>query len=313
VWFGYPQKVARTVWALTTNTWGPSRGSLEGILFYPRAMPAIAGSWFLLAAWIAGLASAVRPRFLRDRRLRALLIVVVLQAAFVELSPVKVERHLLAFMPALAMLAAAQARGWGAIVLGVLLAAHTVVVVPRLQPVPSNGTALLAAVTSEAGRGGRTLVIGSIDTPAAPSAIDWRLIHQGTLTIDAAGSIVSGSEQRFAGTSLARFPAPVQRRLRPLFERWPGQDGNVTLYFGWPLDPEFRVGLEQLPPMVDRITRGRALDRIVIALPVTPAWPFIPSAAETAREMRARGYLDEGQPFLVENVEVRVLRRPSRP
>lgn len=310
-WFGYPQKIARTVWALTTNTWGPSRGSVEGILFYPRAMPETAGSWFLLTAWIAGALLALRPRQLRDPRLRALVLVVLLQAAFVELSPVKVERHLLAFVPALAMLAAAQARGRLAIALGVLLAAHTVAVVPRLRPVPSTGSALLEAVLGEVRRGGRTLVIGSIDTPAAPSAIDWRLMHQGALSIDAAGSIVSGSEQRFAGTSLARWPAFVQQRLRPLFGRWPGRDGSATLYFGWPLDPEFRVGLEQLPALVDRIRRDRPLDRIVIALPLASAWPFIPGAARTADEIRPLGYADEGQPYSVERVEVRVLRRTS--
>lgn len=309
-WFGYPQKLVQTVWALTVNTWGPSRSSLEGVLFYPRAMPWLAGTWVLLAAWLVALAAALRPRELRDARVRTLVIMLALQTLFMEASPVKVERHLLALIPACAMLTASQARAWTKPVLGALLIVHFALVIPRVTPAAPSGTALLDVLRTEARNvSAPTLFIGSIEAPVAPPTIDLRLIEDGTLHVDRAGSLVNASEQHFAERMLSRFPAVIGRRLQSLFERWPGDEGNLTVYLGWPLDPAVQLRADGLAPLVRRIAGARPIDRIVIALPIAPQKPGLPTPARAAADLRAVGYGAAGEPFSVEGVDVRVLRR----
>ena len=84
---------------------------LEGVLYYPYAFYHLSGSVWFCALFLLSL--LVAYAFRRDRNVRFLLVLVILQMVMGELHHDKVERHIFPILPALFLLAGyAAAEGW---------------------------------------------------------------------------------------------------------------------------------------------------------------------------------------------------------
>lgn len=321
VWFGYPQKITQTVESLRNTPWGPDRSSLEGVLFYPRQSKWLAGSWLLLVTWTIALASSSTKSCRRDARIRMLLIFIVLQVVLAEWSVTKIPRHILPLVPAFAMLTAYQAGRllqarsplWSvgaASVVAIALTAHIAGAVGALGPVAGHsGVQLLQVLSAESRRGGALLIIGSIDLPATPAAIDWHLLGEHAITVDGAGSLVTASEQRFAERLLPNLPAVLQARLQRLVDRWPAPSGNTSVYVGWPLEPSLQLRAGNFQATVGRIVSARRIDRIVFASAAIDSRQTGVTSGLATRQLQALGFQPEPAPVVVEGVVVHVLRR----
>jgi hypothetical protein len=321
IWFGYPQKIMQTLQSLRNSPWGPDRSSLEGVLFYPCQSKWLAGSWLLLATWLAAVAASSTKSCLRDARIRMLLIFIVLQVALAEWSVTKIPRHIMPLVPAFAMLTAYQAGRLlqarsrfvsvgAASVVALVLTAHIVAAVQSLGPVADHaGSQLLQVLAAESRRGDRVLLIGSIDLPATPAAIDWRLLGERAITVDGAGSLVTASEQRFSERLLPKLPAVLQSRLQRLVDRWPASSGNTSLYVGWPLEPSLQLRAGNFQETVRRIVSARRIDRVVWAsAPIDSRQTGVTSGLAT-RQLSALGFQPDPSPIAVEGVLVHVFRR----
>ena len=85
---------------------------MEGLLFYPRAFLHLSGSVWFCALFLLSLLIALA--FRRDRKVKFLLILVILQMVIGELHQDKEARHIFPILPALFLLAGyAVAEGWG--------------------------------------------------------------------------------------------------------------------------------------------------------------------------------------------------------
>ncbi|GIW08928.1 MAG: hypothetical protein KatS3mg060_3733 [Dehalococcoidia bacterium] len=281
VWFAYPQKIVQTLQSLRNTPWGPDASSLDGMLFYPRQLGWLAGTWWMAGVWLLALAASLRPASLRDGRLRLLLLLIVLQGVFAQLSATKIDRHIIPLVPAFALLVGAQASQLARIRPRLVLAAVVLVVVvqgvdvlPAIRPAgdPSLREPLLAAVAAV---GASTLVVGNIDLPYSPATLDWELLRGGVLSVDGAGSLSLASESRFASGVLPRLPEPLGQPLRRLPERWPGAAGAATLYVGLPLDaPDLELRASGLPRAIASATGRRAFDRALAIVPISsPRFP----------------------------------------
>lgn len=323
-WFAYPPKLIQTLQSLRNTPWGPDAGSLEGILFYPRALLWLAGSWLMLALWAVVLALSLQPRCWRDARLRLLLIVIVLQAIFAQLSATKIDRHILPLVLPLALLAGYWAAElWNRLEVArrkpAMFAAGVLALVviqiglalPGVQPVtPAAGEDVLAAV-HDALKDGPALVIGSIDLPLAPAMHDWQMVVDGQMAADGAGALVYASEQRFAANTLAKLPSAAEPPLRRLVERWPAATGSYSLYIGLPLDaPELEVRETTLPAVVTTALARRPVQRIILVLPdSSPRYPAVTPASVTA-QLAALGFAPvAGQTRQIGGVTVTVLAK----
>jgi hypothetical protein len=324
VWFGYPQKAVQALHSLQNEPWGPARFSREGLFFYPRQMLWLAGTWPLLIIWLAAAAACFAPSGMRDKRVRLLLSLFIWQAIVAELSPTKVDRHIIPIAPAAALLTAACAGRLlamsgraGPRVAMALAVAISVLHVPfvlravgpvgRVQPGP-----LLAKLQEEMRPGGRVLLIGSIDLPVTPAAIDWELLESGSLSPDTAGSLITASERRFAAGALPRLPAPIRVRLERLVARWPGDAGNVTLYVGWPLDPELQVRAATFQQTVRDVAGARRIDRIVVALSDLDSREVGVTAAWAAARLAELGFAPAGPSIALEGVHVQSFTSGSK-
>ncbi|MFN8534309.1 MAG: hypothetical protein U0556_12285 [Dehalococcoidia bacterium] len=303
IWFAYPQKLVQTVQSLRNTPWGPAVDSIDGLLFYPRHLIWLAGSWLMLGVWVAAVGAALRPVALRDGRIRVLLFLVAIQLVFAQVSATKIDRHILPLVPAAALLSAAFA-GWiagyrpavasaGLIVLAV---SQAITLLPTIRPVtsPEGWAALEAAVAATTP--GETLIVGSIDLPMSPATLDWELIRAGRLTVDGAGSLSLASEERFASGALPRLPQPAQEPLGRLARRWPGAAGGATIYVGLPLDaPDLEVRAATLETAITGAAGRRGfLAGVAIVPPTSPRFPDATIEA-IGRAFVAAGFRQEGE------------------
>jgi hypothetical protein len=295
VWFAYPQKVVQTVQSLRNTPWGPAASTLEGVVFYPRQLGWLAGTWLMAGIWLAALVATAQPRWLRDGRLRLILFLIGFQVLFAQLSATKIERHVLPLVPAFALLVAAQTAAlcgrWPRAVmvgLAALVILQAAVVLPGLRPVgdPTLRASLAAAVDAV---GPTTLVVGNIDLPYSPATLDWELLRRGVLSVDGAGALSLASEIRFATGVLPRLPPPVRSPVARLPARWPGASGAATVYIGLPLDaPDLELRGSGLDRAIVGATQRRPFDRVVALVPLaSPRFPeatadVVAGAAATA-------------------------------
>ena len=200
LWLAYPEKVLTTLSALTNVPLGPDRFSIEGLLFYPRALLWLAGSWPLLLVWLASLALTLRWHLpCSDPRLRLVVILLGLQALVAELAVTKVDRHILPLGLGFSLLVgfwaarlcrrgrllgrpasgpgAARAGRWSAALGATALLLWQL---RGLGPAAPSGTStgpspLLEFLADDVRERGPALVVGSIGLEETPAAIDWHL------------------------------------------------------------------------------------------------------------------------------------------
>ena len=274
LWFAHPTKIIGTVRSLINKPWGPSPGSIAGLLFYPMDLLWLAGSWPMLVCWLLALAATCRRAVLRDdARLRFLTILLAVQFVLAEVSQTKIDRHILPMAPAFALLGAAWAsRSWvalrfrgGRISLAATLLAvfawHVYRVAPEVGPVGSDDPVreLTRSTAFAPLRDGRpTLVLGS-NGITAPAALDWWLILDASMPLSGAGS-------------LFQTASPVPALGRPWRrDRWPGA-GGCTMYAGLPLGaPAHEVlARDTYGEQVARLLTRHPIDAIVVVFAEGP-------------------------------------------
>jgi hypothetical protein len=288
LWFAYPPKIARTLAALANLPTGPSPFSAEGLLYYPRTAVTLAGSGPLLALYAAALVFSFLLRLRRDRSVRLVAILALLQIVLAEISHTKLDRHILPLAVLLPLLLGVlvddlwtrgntAVRASVALLAAGLLAFQFPALAAFLTPAtPREGEAVRAAVVEEMSRGGRTAFVASEDALVPPATCDFALLADGVIPLDGAGALRTASELRLA-ESAAAFPGPFARRLQAEAERWPGA-GSYSVYIGLPRgDRALRWTAATFPARFAALVARVPVDRVVALLdpegtsfPVTP-------------------------------------------
>ena len=294
LWFAYPPKIARTLAALVNLPTGPSPFSAEGLLFYPRAAVTLAGSGPLLALYAAALVLSLSPRARRDRSVRLIAVLALLQIVLAEISHTKLDRHLLPLAVLLPFSLGVRAddlwarggtavRGAMAGVFALLLALQVPVLAVALVPAtPRRGDAVLATIVAEVARGGRTAFVASEDALVPPATCDFALVAGDVIPLDGAGALRTASELRLAESATA-LPGPFARRLRSEAGRWPGT-GSYSVYVGLPRgDERFRWTAADFPSRFTALLEHAPVDRVVaLADPEGTSFPVTPAFLERA-------------------------------
>jgi len=273
LWFAYPPKITHTLAALVNFPNGPPPFSAEGLLYYPRAAVRLAGSWPLLVLYAAALAVSFSPRAFRDRSVRLVAILALLQILFAEISHTKLSRHILplgVLFPFLLGILAddfrarsrAAVRGAMAGVFGLLLALQVPALAAALTPAtPRETEAIRAAVVEEMSRGGRAAFVASDLALVPPATCDFALLGGGVVSQDGAGALRTASESRLAA-SVASRSGPFARWLRAEVERWPGA-GSYSVYIGLPRgDEAFRWTATGFPARFAALVARAPVDRV---------------------------------------------------
>ena len=260
-WLAYPRKISSTFIALINTPHGPERFSVEGLLFYPRAMLWLAGSWPLLVIWLLALVLTLRPRVLMSNAgLRLVVVFLALQILFAELAVNKAERYILPLALGLSLLAGFWAgRCWIWLEEGRFLSR-----LPRLPSlarwVVAAGVAVLLAwqvygvEVSRKGRGnelrwgpllehlvadlrqnGPSLLVMGTDLGVSVAGIDWHLAAAGLLPMEGAGALATSDDLYSVHSRPGRLRTLLPDSLRGQVDRWPGSAGTYTAYVGLPI------------------------------------------------------------------------------
>ena len=103
IWFAYPPKLISTWNAMVNYAWGVrDTYSFQGMLFYPKALVHISGSVWLFVVLLISLIVSIR--FFRDKRIRYLVLLILVQLVIGQLHHTKVDRHIFPVLPALYLL-----------------------------------------------------------------------------------------------------------------------------------------------------------------------------------------------------------------
>ncbi len=303
LWFAYPPKIAHTLAALVNLQTGPSTFSVEGFLYYPRAAVTLAGSGPLLALYMAALVLSLSRRALRDRSVRLVAFLALLQIVLAELSHTKLNRHILPLAVLFPFLLGALVedlrtrrgtflRRAMAGVFALLLAFQIPALLACLTPAtPRRGDAVRAAVVAEMSRGGRSVFVASENALVSPATCDFALVSEGAIPLDGAAALRTASELRLAG-SAERLPGPLARMLRAGAERWPGA-GSFSVYIGLPRGDETeRWTAEDFPSRLAALVERFPVDRVV-ALADPDGTPFPVTQLFLERTLASLGFAPE--------------------
>lgn len=248
VWFAYPPKIAWTWNALVNQPWGgeAARG-LAGLLFFPRAIAELSGSWMMAAILWAGLAFAWRVRDQPGIPFLALLALTLF--AIAEVHHTKVDRHILPmFAPMFVLSGVAGARLWawlrargeGATTAAVVALLACVAFVhasaladPRWAWRPHRlWVDVLDHISTQARESPPVLVLGTRTARPQPPSLDWYLVSEGLLPVTRAGSAMNlVMEVRLrAELHHARDPGLLASRARRLLSRYDAPSDVRTLH-----------------------------------------------------------------------------------
>lgn len=293
-WLAYPGRIGNTLTHLINAPYGPERFSVEGLLFYPRAMLWLAGSWPLLVVWMLALVLTLRPRVLASNAgLRLVVVFLALQMLFAQLAVTKVERYSLPLALGLSLLAGFWAgrcwiwleegrflflrrlpslAGWVvAAGVAVLLAWQVYgVEVPR----SGRGDAhrwgpLLEHLVADLRRNGPCLLVGSTDLRVSLAGIDWHLAAAGLLPMEGAGALVTPADLYSVHSRPGRLHTLLPDSLRGQVDRWPGSAGTYTAYVGLPVGARESVKFSpsNFGERVAALLVRHPMDRVLVILP----------------------------------------------
>jgi hypothetical protein len=295
LWFAYPPKLWRTWEALINQPFGTVDAfSVEGLLYYPRALIELSGSPLLFVLFMLALAYAVW-RTPRDRQLRILVLIVALQFLIGQLHQTKVDRHLFPLLPALYLAtgsllvnlpAPAQ---WSAGRRRLVSAGLTLMLLiysgwlfgSNLRPastIPRHAAAdEVAALVDE---GESTLILSTINlVRPAPPQLDWILAAEYDLLPATLSDVAMNLEQDRSVAALARGlpgPAFVGDALANAAERSRAPGQARTLYLGL----SDYTGYSQSPDSLRQFLRGMRdealFERVLVVVPIDPARGFVP-------------------------------------
>jgi len=293
-WLAYPGKIGYTLAALINAPYGPERFSIEGLLFYPRAMFWLAGSWPLLLIWMLALVLTLRRRVLASNAgLRLIVVFLALQMLFAELAVNKQERYSLPLALGLSLLAGFWAGRWWirlenrpflsrrpglpAMAGWVVAAGVAVVLASQLYRVAGSGARsdaarrsepLLEHLVADLRRNGPCLLLGSADQILSPAGIDWYLAVAGVLPVEGAGALATPADLHTVHSRPRRLHRVVPESLRGQVDRWPGSTGTYTAYVGLPFgaDESVKFSPTNFGERVAALLVRHPIDRVLVIL-----------------------------------------------
>lgn len=324
LWFAYPPKLRNSWTALVNSPYGPVDAyTLEGLLYYPRALVSLVGPAWLLALVLATVAASLVR--LSNPKLRFLLVFVFLQMGLATWSATKLERHIFPMLPPLFLLAAYWVtwladRLWGqgawparplaALVPTLLLAGSSQAFYADILGRPSGPQGQeafrplqhLAELSREAGP---LLLASTKDLALAPPQVDWYLATEGGMPVWAAGTLKGALT---LSPRLAKAFPPLFETLARLQDRGEALAATRTLYSEFPLyAPELLTEPEYAARILETAGRYR-LRTVVIAQTQEGASYHQQGLVE--RGLLAAGYRLVGSRDFPEPVtKVRVYRR----
>jgi hypothetical protein len=279
VWFAYPPKIIVT-WNAMVNV--PIEGgapfSLEGFLFYPRALLELAGSWWMITIWSAVIICAFR--FRHDRNVRLLLVFISLQLLIGQIHHTKLVRHHTPILPAIFLLTGhmlSHLSSWsrkrnrkGVRMAGLCgLAAG---LIRSFNPTSAhnseaaNDPLLVTALGEVSNRHSSVMVIGTMDMkhPSAP-LLDWELVTvEKVMRIDKSGIAMNYDLDRSVKRMLdTRAPATIRRFLSATLKRSEASQGVGTLYIGLPPGAGYSSGKAGLARFLKNHPGIQGLDAVV--------------------------------------------------
>jgi hypothetical protein len=242
---------------------------MEGLLFYPRALVSLAGSiWICVLFLLSMLASF---RFWKDKRIRFLLVLFLLQIILGELHHDKIERHILPILPCLFLLTGngaaeiwihlrenrSKMRWCLASIAGGLILYHAVAnAAVSLGSRPhDSGSEAAEYIVSTVRNTAPALVLGARESKnPSPPLLDWMLVREGLMPIRRAGSLGYIEEERKLTDILGRSQTP-EWILGPILSVLSQSDHSGacrTLYHGLPRNASYSRGADELCPFLQQ-------------------------------------------------------------
>jgi hypothetical protein len=326
-WFAYPKKIIVT-WEAMVNmpVGGLSPYNMEGLLFYPRALVSLAGSiWICVLFLLSMLASF---RFWKDKRIRFLLVLVLLQIILGELHHDKMERHILPILPCLFLLTGnavaeiwirlrenrSKVRWCLACMAGGLIFYHAAAIaVGAMRPCPYDlGREAAESIVSTVRDTTPTLVLGMGDTfDPSPPLLDWMLVREGLMPIRQAGSLGYIEEERKLAANLGQSKAPewFTGPILSILRQSDHSGASRTLYHGLPRDASYSRGADELRPFLQQTLAHTPCRRILVvaSLADTTSYPM----AQIALALEQMGMHPQSTRFFHEtDVRVETYRIP---
>ena len=279
IWFAYPPKIPAMVqWLVGYPDGLDEPYSVEGWLFYPRAVVWNSGSVWLFMFFVGALGWAWWRR--RSSGLLLLTALLVVQFGLGLVHQNKQARFLFPMLPAFFLIAGLAVDGlwrWARSRGPRLLAAFATVllivqcgflVVTSLRPGPGDRPdPVSAAILDKLEDPRPSLVLGSMDMGyPSPPLLDWKLITAGRMTAPYTGTATQVEEGRRLVELTSRLPLPsgLRERLAATFTAYDTPAPVRTLYAGLPLRASYgRLGREY-DRFLTALIRDQGIERVIV-------------------------------------------------
>lgn len=279
LWFAYPPKLISTWQAMVNAPFGVQDPfTVEGFLFYPRALLTMAGSPWMLLVWIATF--VVSFWYGRDKNIRFLLIFVSIQLILGQIHHTKVVRHHLLILPAIFLLTGyllARSLNWGKgsikfwlprVATVALLVMSVMAFWLTYQPSIRKTDEALITYLDEIVRGsGPILLIGSTDmTYPSPPELDWILASEyDVLDVTHSGAAMHYEQARALQSMLNKVPVSgVPEAFSPILARSESPLGLRTLYLGLPVGTGYSSGTKGVESFLRYQNGAETLETAVV-------------------------------------------------
>lgn len=293
IWFAYPPKIAKTWEALVNIPFGVSDPySLEGLLFYPKALWQSAGLFLLLILYLTSLILVLIKY--RNRNLRFLALLIIIQLLAAELHQTKVERHILPVLPAFFLLT-----GYGLAYEGfdikiggrqirfsllVSVAAllySQVLLVNALKPIaPRTELAVINMVTANLADQRPSLVLTTINqSNPTPPLLDWSLIAGKPALNPVHSDIAMNYDQDNAIASLAmrdRVPNWLSSAVLPIVQRQNAPGFLRTVYLD-NSSSSYSQNPQALSRYLQELNNNAKVERVIVVVPNDLENSFVPA------------------------------------
>ena len=293
IWFAYPPKIQKTWAAMVNIPFGiKDPYSIEGLLFYPKALWQSSGNVLFFFLFIASLIMILAKY--RNRNLRFLALLIIVQLLLGELHQTKVARHILPVLPALFLCTGFVLAYQGfdfkirgkkvrlSLLITIAALVYTqILLVDSLRPISTKFDQPATAYISDAVSDNHSsLVMSTINlTNPTPPLLDWSLISAESLlnpvhsdvamNYDQDKSIASYAERDIVPSWLAgRINAAVRRNEKPGLVRTLYLDHSGSSYSQNP---------QGLSRYLQELNEDAKVHRVIIAIPNDLEDSFIPA------------------------------------
>lgn len=282
IWFAYPPKLISTLQSMINRPFGVENPyGIEGFLFYPLSIYRLSGSAWLLLFYLVSTIAAFQ--FIRDSKIRFLLIFIILQFFVCEFHHNKADRLIMPIMVPFFILGGNMLahcyyrflrskftlKFWLQLLLTGTMFIHIITVfTTSLNPAPSRFCDdIVRHIVLFARETDTTLILGTHDVKCpGPPNLDWKLIiEENYFEVTQAGSVLPVEEINKLEESIVRFNAPswLQNIVLPVLRR-SEQSGKRSLFIGLPPDSIYSISQTGFDMFFQSELNAQSLDGVVV-------------------------------------------------